>query len=59
MENPLSTKVLQGEFKEGDTIAVDLVDDALTFTIKANKKNGSVSGKAFHCSRLNISSLLA
>ena len=35
VENPLSTKVLRGEFKEGDNILVDLVDDALTFTAKA------------------------
>ncbi len=35
VENPLSTKLLRGEFREGDTIIVDLVDDALTFTAKA------------------------
>ncbi|MFC2010735.1 ATP-dependent Clp protease ATP-binding subunit [Chloroflexota bacterium] len=35
VENPLSTKVLRGEFKEGDKVIVDLVDDALTFTTKA------------------------
>jgi len=35
VENPLSTKVLQGEFKEGDTIIVDLSDGTLTFTAKA------------------------
>ena len=35
VENPLSTKVLRGEFNEGDAIMVDLVDDALTFTAKA------------------------
>jgi len=34
VENPLSTKVLRGEFKEGDNVIVDLVDDALTFTAK-------------------------
>ena len=32
VENPLSAKVLQGEFNEGDTVVVDLVDDTLTFT---------------------------
>ncbi len=37
VENPLSTKVLRGEFKEGDNVIVDLVDDALTFTAKAAK----------------------
>jgi ATP-dependent Clp protease ATP-binding subunit ClpC len=34
VENPLSTKVLRGEFKEGDTIVVDLKGDGLTFTAK-------------------------
>jgi ATP-dependent Clp protease ATP-binding subunit ClpC len=34
VENPLSTKILSGEFKEGDTIIVNLVDNALTFTSK-------------------------
>jgi ATP-dependent Clp protease ATP-binding subunit ClpC len=34
VENPLSTKVLRGEFNEGDSIIVDLADDALTFTAK-------------------------
>ncbi len=37
VENPLSTKVISGEFNEGDTIVVDLVDDALTFTAKVAK----------------------
>ena len=32
MENPVSTKILQGEFKEGDTIIVDVCEDNLTFT---------------------------
>ncbi len=35
VENPLSTKVLQGEFNEGDNIVVDLAKDALTFTARA------------------------
>ena len=34
VENPLSTRVLRGEFNEGDKVVVDLVDDALTFTAK-------------------------
>jgi len=34
VENPLSTSVLRGEFKEGDTVLVDLEGDALTFTVK-------------------------
>jgi ATP-dependent Clp protease ATP-binding subunit ClpC len=35
VENPLSTKVLRGEFNEGDVVTVDLVDDNLTFTARA------------------------
>ena len=38
VENPLSTKLLQGEFKEGDTVMVDLGDEGLTFTVKAGAK---------------------
>ncbi|HEY92510.1 MAG TPA: AAA domain-containing protein [Dehalococcoidia bacterium] len=34
VENPLSTRLLQGEFNAGDTIIVDLSDNALTFTAK-------------------------
>jgi len=37
VENPLSTKVLRREFNEGDTIVVDLVDNALTFMVKVAK----------------------
>jgi ATP-dependent Clp protease ATP-binding subunit ClpC len=32
VENPISTKILQGEFKEGDTIAISLEKDNLSFT---------------------------
>ena len=39
VENPLSTKVLRGEFREGDTIKVDLKGDALTFTAKVIAKS--------------------
>jgi len=38
VENPLSTKILQGEFNPGDTIAVDLGDEVLTFTTKTTVK---------------------
>jgi ATP-dependent Clp protease ATP-binding subunit ClpC len=31
VENPISTSILQGEFKEGATIAVSLKDDNLSF----------------------------
>jgi len=34
VENPLSTKLLRGEFSQGDTIIVDLGDDGLTFSTK-------------------------
>jgi len=34
IENPLSTKLLRGEFKEGDTVTIDLKDDELTFNTK-------------------------
>ena len=37
VENPLSTKVLRGEFNEGDKVLVDLADDVLTFISKAGK----------------------
>lgn len=37
VENPLSIKILQGEFKEGDTVIVDLVDDALAFTARVGE----------------------
>ncbi len=35
VENPLSTKLLRGEFSPGDTIMVSLKDNNLTFTAKA------------------------
>jgi ATP-dependent Clp protease ATP-binding subunit ClpC len=35
VENPLSTKLLSGELKEGDTVRIDLVKDGLTFKTKA------------------------
>jgi len=31
VENPISTKILQGEFREGDTIAISLQEDNLSF----------------------------
>jgi ATP-dependent Clp protease ATP-binding subunit ClpC len=43
VENPLSSRLLRGEFKEGDTIRVDRGGDSLTFRAKkikiAEKKN--------------------
>jgi ATP-dependent Clp protease ATP-binding subunit ClpC len=42
VENPISTKILQGEFKEGDTVAISLQEDNLSFaalkTARAKKK---------------------
>ena len=38
VENPLSTKLLRGEFKEGDIIAVDVGDGGLVFTTKVAAK---------------------
>ena len=35
VENPLSTKLLKGELKEGDTVRIDLVKGELTFKTKA------------------------
>jgi len=34
LENPISTKILQGEFKEGDTVAISLQEDNLNFTAR-------------------------
>jgi ATP-dependent Clp protease ATP-binding subunit ClpC len=38
VENPLSAKILQGEFSDGDTVLVDVGDDGLTFTVKKGAK---------------------
>ncbi|MFP3898316.1 MAG: ATP-dependent Clp protease ATP-binding subunit [Dehalococcoidia bacterium] len=39
VENPISTRILEGEFKEGDTITIGLQDDNLTFAaLKASSK---------------------
>jgi len=38
MENPISTKILQGEFKEGDTIAISLKEDNLSFAARKTTK---------------------
>jgi len=37
VENPLASKLLRGEFKEGDTILVNLKGEVLTFSAK-NKR---------------------
>ena len=33
VENPISTRILQGEFKEGDTVAINAGGEGLSFTI--------------------------
>jgi len=38
VENPLSSKILRGEFSSGDTVVVDLGKEGLTFTAKARAK---------------------
>ncbi len=38
IENPLSSKLLRGDLKEGDTVTVDLGRDGLTFTTKTLTK---------------------
>ena len=38
MENPMSSKILQGEFKEGDTIAISLEKDNLIFAARKTAK---------------------
>jgi ATP-dependent Clp protease ATP-binding subunit ClpC len=37
VENPLSSKVLSGDFKEGETVVVDVGEDGLTFESKVVK----------------------
>ena len=34
VENPISTRILQGEFKEGDTVAISLQEDDLSFAAR-------------------------
>ena len=38
VENPLSTKLLRGEFKEGDTVKVELGDEGLTFAARVSAR---------------------
>ncbi|MDP2918982.1 MAG: AAA family ATPase [Dehalococcoidia bacterium] len=51
VENPLAIKVLGGEFKEGDTILVDVKENELTFTVKGklvaagNRSRNNPNGK--------------
>jgi len=38
VENPISTKILQGEFKEGDTVAISSKEDNLSFAARRPAK---------------------
>ncbi len=46
VENPLSSKLLEGEFSEGDKIVVGLSDDKLTFSVGKAAKAGVRTGNA-------------
>ena len=48
VENPLSTKLLRGEFKEGDTVVVDLGEGELMFTAKVATKAATRARSAEH-----------
>jgi ATP-dependent Clp protease ATP-binding subunit ClpA len=38
VENPLSTKLLRGDYKAGDAIEVDVADEELAFKVKTPMK---------------------
>ena len=38
VENPLSTRILRGEFQDGDTVVVDLKEEKLTFSKKGQRR---------------------
>ncbi|MDD5591452.1 MAG: AAA family ATPase [Dehalococcoidales bacterium] len=46
VENPLSSKLLEGEFSEGNKIVVGLSDDKLTFSAGKAAKAGARTGNA-------------
>ena len=46
VENPLSSGMLKGEYKEGDSITVGLSDDELTFSTKKSYRSGKKAGSA-------------
>jgi ATP-dependent Clp protease ATP-binding subunit ClpC len=47
VENPISTKILQGEFKEGYTIAIGLEQDNLSFgALETSKARGKTKTKS-------------
>jgi ATP-dependent Clp protease ATP-binding subunit ClpA len=43
IENELATRIIEGQFAEGDTVAVDLADGEITFT-KVSIKAAAASG---------------
>ncbi len=43
IENELASRIIEGQFTEGDTVAVDLADGEITFT-KVSKKAAAASG---------------
>jgi len=45
VENPLANKLLRGDFKEGDTIVVDLDNQQLTFSGKAKARRKATAAK--------------
>jgi ATP-dependent Clp protease ATP-binding subunit ClpB len=45
LQNPLSLALLQGQFKPGETIQVDLADDTLTFTTSSSAAPGGEGKK--------------
>jgi ATP-dependent Clp protease ATP-binding subunit ClpC len=41
VENPLSAKILQGEFADGDSVLVDVGEEGLTFSLKKKAKTAA------------------
>jgi len=44
IENPFSEEILQGKFREGDTVVVDVKDGQITFSKKETKVKAKVNG---------------
>jgi ATP-dependent Clp protease ATP-binding subunit ClpC len=42
VENPLSAKILQGEFADGDSVLVDVGEEGLTFSVKKGAKTAGL-----------------
>jgi ATP-dependent Clp protease ATP-binding subunit ClpC len=41
VENPLSAKILQGEFADGDSVLVDVGEEGLTFSLKKKARTAA------------------